>query len=236
MNEKYLPIGSICTLKGKNKKVMISGYYSMSFNGNIKIYDYMGCFYPEGTLNGDQSVSFNHSDIEKVDFVGYKNEDCEKFLKMLNNVSDEKSEPVVTSSKDYSKLVFDENGVVVMAEPANNNVEYEFDEEGTVIGVNNPFHQEYEPKEEETKDNWDILKDYEDTETPEEELVNSSLNKIEFDENGVVIGVSGWENQEPSNEQYTFDENGVVVGVNGQSNSTSKYEFDENGVVVGVNE
>ena len=37
MEQKYLPIGSVCTLKGKNKKVMITGYYSVEFNGNFKI-------------------------------------------------------------------------------------------------------------------------------------------------------------------------------------------------------
>ena len=40
MNEKYLPIGTICTLKGKNKKVMIVGVYGVEFNGNLKINDY----------------------------------------------------------------------------------------------------------------------------------------------------------------------------------------------------
>ena len=81
MESKYLPIGSVCTIKGKSRKVMITGYYSIKFNGNLRINDYKGCIYPEGLLISDQTCSFNHSDIEKVDFVGYKNEDQEIFQK-----------------------------------------------------------------------------------------------------------------------------------------------------------
>ena len=255
MEQKYLPIGSVCTLKGKNKKIMITGYYSIEFTGNIKIYDYIGCLYPEGLLGSDHGISFNHSEIENIDFIGFKNRDGENFLKLLNNVSDEKSEPTISSSKNYSKIVFDENGVVVMAEPVDNSnsSKYEFDEDGTVIGISNPFHKEYEQKEETPVDNWDILKETDDEESPEEELLKGSLNKIEFDENGVVISTgenknkeqykfdsngvvigNGWDT-EPTKEQYKFDENGVVIG-DSKSNNTSKYKFDENGTVIGINE
>ena len=50
MIDKYLPIGTVCTLKGNNKKVMVIGFFSVEYNGNIKMYDYQGCSYPEGIL------------------------------------------------------------------------------------------------------------------------------------------------------------------------------------------
>ncbi len=229
MEQKYLPIGSVCTLKGQAKKVMVTGYYSVMFNGNLRLFDYKGCFYPEGLLNSEQEISFNHSDIKNVDFVGYKDEDQEKFMEIFNNLSNTEN---IVSSKSYSKLAFDENGVVVMAEPVSSETpEFEFDEDGVVVGVSNPFHQEYESKTDVSINNWDIIND-EEEDSPEEELEKSALNQIQFDENGVVI--SEGNNYTPE-EQYQFDENGVLVGDNSSVKpveNTSNYRFDENGVLI----
>ena len=128
MEQKYLPIGSVCTLKGKNKKVMITGYYSVSFSGNLKINDYMGCAYPEGMLLPEFVCSFNHTDIESVDFLGFKNEEQEIFKGLLNRLTGNTDENAtselhkendifLTSNSSYSKLLFDENGVVMIADP-----------------------------------------------------------------------------------------------------------------------
>ena len=227
---------------------MIIGYYSVEFNGNLRIRDYQGCVYPEGLLLPDQVCTFNHTDIEKVDFLGYKDDEQYKFQRLLDrltgNTNDvenaktfhEENDMVLTSSKSYSKLLFDENGVVVLAEPVlespKSNVDIKFDKDGYVISnetdsdINNPFYKEYtttEPKIEDS-DNWNIF------------------NKVEFDENGVVI--SAEEKIEPSKEnllnKIEFDENGVVISVGNDSpvsneeSNANEYKFDENGVLISV--
>ena len=66
MNNKYLPIGTIVKLKSIDRLIMIIGYYSMEYQNSVKIFDYVGCSYPEGMLIKNNSYSFNHSDIEKM--------------------------------------------------------------------------------------------------------------------------------------------------------------------------
>lgn len=261
--EKYLPIGSVCTLKGKNKKVMITGYYSVEFKGNLTIKDYVGCAYPEGLLLPELTCNFNHDDIENIDFIGYINEEQEKFKGLLNrltgNVSEEEkakefhknNDMFLTSNASYSKLLFDENGVVMIAETAkpevkeNKTLEYTFDENGVVISVNNydnvsnPFkyNSENSPKVVQQND-WSILNDKKiDNSNELENRKTIELNKIEFDENGVVISVGSSESN--NNKTYEFDENGVVVSVGTVKNESStedkkipNYKFDENGVVI----
>ena len=252
MEQKYLPIGSVCTLKGKNKKIMITGYYSVEFNGNLRIKDYCGCVYPEGMLLPEQNCIFNHSDIESIDFVGYKNETFQTFKNLLNRLTGEETTQVeqaaqfhkendmfLTSNSTYSKLLFDENGVVMIAdrviEEKNSDEnkkwkDIQFNEDGTVIKaekreeVKNPFYKDFslENKEENEKtedNNWNIF------------------NKIEFDENGVVVDTQVKEQEKSTLNKIEFDENGIVISVNGQTlveenNDYTQYKFDENGVLV----
>lgn len=254
MEQKYLPIGSVCTLKGKNKKVMITGYYSVEFNGNLKINDYMGCAYPEGMLLPERNCTFNHTDIEFVDFVGFRNEEQKTFTNLLNRLtgnvkSDEesaaefhkKNDMFLTSNSTYSKLLFDENGVVMIADPVEEpetkkdstlrNIK--FDENGYVVSVgngeelSNPFHKEYESIEQKNDSNndWKIFNkiefDENGTVVSAESDINDKkeemLNKIEFDENGTVISVKGEDLEEKQNfEQYRFDENGVLIAIGDQ--------------------
>lgn len=252
MDQKYLPIGSVCTLKGKNKKVMITGYYSVSFNGNLKINDYKGCAYPEGLLLPEFSYSFNHNDIEKVDFIGFKNDEYNKFKGLLNRLTgniDEESaskfhkenDMFLTSNSTYSKLLFDENGVVMIADPvveSSKKVETQnwpnikFDEKGYVIStgtdgdVNNPFYREYETKstKEQNSSDWKIF------------------NNIKFDENGTVISADNSINEKKNEmlNEIKFDENGTVISVKGeelkQEQRFNQYRFDENGTVIALDD
>jgi hypothetical protein len=78
--EKFLPLGTVCILKNAYKRVMITGFLIMGQDGDNKRYDYMGCMYPEGILETDQILVFNHSQIKSVVFSGF--DDPER--KLLN--------------------------------------------------------------------------------------------------------------------------------------------------------
>lgn len=245
MEQKYLPIGSVCTLKGKSKKVMVTGYYSVEFTGNLKIKDYSGCVYPEGMLLPEQNCIFNHDDIESIDFLGFKNDEYRTFRNLLdrltgNKVSEEErarkfheeNDMFLTSNSIYSKLLFDENGVVMIADPVIKTKEetkesnITFDENGTVISVHNgqnvknPFYVDYSETQNviEQNESLDIFNKYEFDEkgnvTDVKENNTSHLSKIEFDENGVVIAINGDTlKQEQNNKKYNFDENGNVISL-----------------------
>lgn len=246
MNSKYLPIGSVCTLKGRDGKFMIIGLYSTVYNNGITVYDYKACTYPYGTTLQDQFISFNHDDIENVDFKGYMNEDADKLFMVLQNklsgtlfheVSLEQEVP------SFSNIEFDENGYVVKAEsstpssnPFVNNVEIEkpqtatsifqnirFDENGTVISADK------------VDENGDVESQNLESETSNAMATNnveenqvatanqSAEEEYEFDENGTVIAVKTKDAPTDANnldsEEYQFDENGVVIAVNGKIDS-----------------
>ena len=66
MKEKYLPIGTVVLLKDATKRLMITGYCSMLQTDQTKVYDYIGCLFPEGNLVGEEVALFDHEQIAAV--------------------------------------------------------------------------------------------------------------------------------------------------------------------------
>lgn len=98
MKERFLPIGSIVLLKGGTKELMITGYCIVSEDalkdkannpGNVRIFDYSACTYPEGFVRTDLNILFDHNQIEKVLFEGYKTPVQEQLSKALNDNFDQ---------------------------------------------------------------------------------------------------------------------------------------------------
>lgn len=67
----YLPIGSVVLLKNANKRVMIYGRIVRS-NDDEKVYDYVGCPYPEGAMSSNDMLLFDHEQIRMVYFIGFQ--------------------------------------------------------------------------------------------------------------------------------------------------------------------
>lgn len=83
--KKYLPIGSVVKLRGTFKKVMIMGYLPVSMKDEKEKYDYIATLYPEGIIENDFNILFNHEDIRKVYAIGLIDEEQEMFMKDLSN-------------------------------------------------------------------------------------------------------------------------------------------------------
>lgn len=83
IEEKYLPIGTVVLLKGAEKRIMITGFASMSPETGDNIFDYSGCVYPEGFLNYNEVCVFNHNQIERVFYKGYVDQEEIEFKKNL---------------------------------------------------------------------------------------------------------------------------------------------------------
>ena len=240
MKEKYLPIGSVVTVKNLQKKVMIIGYYSLEYQNSVKIYDYIGCSYPEGMLLKNQTYSFNHSDIISCDFMGFVDEAYKTLNKNLNGQVEQDTKDM-EQPQNFLNLKFDENGVVVYEEMSPIKKAPEIVRSTPVA---NPFEHKSVKNEEKSK-------------TP---VFN---NSFKFDENGVVVEdntVKENKKDIESNFKYTFDENGFVIGEEPLNSKDSveesvpslfdedvptdnkasdkpkitipKYTFDENGFVV----
>ncbi|MDO4535237.1 MAG: DUF4176 domain-containing protein [Clostridium perfringens] len=79
---ELLPLGSIVILKNGFKKLMIIGRKILQ-GKNEKLYDYLGCLYPEGDIGEEYKFIFNHEDIDKIIFKGYEDKEEEAFKKAL---------------------------------------------------------------------------------------------------------------------------------------------------------
>ncbi len=66
----WLPLGSIVLLQGENIPRMIVARFVS--DGKSAPYDYAGCVYPVGDLDGRHRRYFNGDEIESVAFFGYK--------------------------------------------------------------------------------------------------------------------------------------------------------------------
>lgn len=91
--EKLLPNGSIVLLKGGNKRLMIYGRKQLLVTeedieneSDLTMYDYLAVPYPEGYISPEYTFVFNHSDIEKIIFTGYVDEEEEEFQEVLKKV------------------------------------------------------------------------------------------------------------------------------------------------------
>jgi hypothetical protein len=49
-----------------------------------KVFDYMGCIYPEGVFASDKNMLFDHEQIDKLLFLGYSNLQEKQFKMKLN--------------------------------------------------------------------------------------------------------------------------------------------------------
>ncbi|MBE5037781.1 DUF4176 domain-containing protein [Subdoligranulum sp. DSM 109015] len=81
--KELLPIGSVVTLQGTAKKVMIIGILQMQQESG-KLYDYLGVPYPEGYISPKKNLVFNHELINDVVFTGYDNPERQGFLKLMS--------------------------------------------------------------------------------------------------------------------------------------------------------
>ena len=91
MKDKFLPIGTVVLLKGATKKVMITNYliYSAAEGAQKKMYDYGACTFPEGIIDSDAAIGFNHDEIAEVVYVGYENDEQKEFNAKLLEKADE---------------------------------------------------------------------------------------------------------------------------------------------------
>lgn len=74
MYQDLLPIGSVVLLNGGNKRVMICGRIQACGGENV-IYDYSGCFFPEGIIDPKNMFFFNRDAIQMVFFIGFQDQE-----------------------------------------------------------------------------------------------------------------------------------------------------------------
>lgn len=85
-----LPLGSIVSVKDTNGAVrlQIIGYAQVKIEDS-KLYDYAAILYPDGYIDGENVIQFNHEDIEKIYAVGYLNKESREHLDEIKTLLDD---------------------------------------------------------------------------------------------------------------------------------------------------
>lgn len=87
--QKYLPIGTVVMLKGGKKRAMITGFCAVSGEHKDRTFDYSGCLYPEGFLSSNQTLLFNHEQIDKIYYLGFVDDEEKTFKERLNKMMED---------------------------------------------------------------------------------------------------------------------------------------------------
>lgn len=78
MMNQLLPVGSVITLTGAEKKLMIVGI-AVQKEDEERIYDYIGVPFPEGYIDDETMFLFSHKDIAEMHFLGYVNAEAQLY-------------------------------------------------------------------------------------------------------------------------------------------------------------
>ena len=84
--EKYLPIGSVVLLKNAKKRVMVTGFAVRGKEMEDKMFDYIGCLYPEGVITTDKNLLFNHEQIDQIFYLGYVDDEWKNLEPKLKEI------------------------------------------------------------------------------------------------------------------------------------------------------
>lgn len=82
MSKRLLPIGSVISLDGAKKKMMIIGS-SVKVENTENVYDYIALPFPEGYIDNEKMFLFQAKDIKEVHFIGYVNAETQLHLNNL---------------------------------------------------------------------------------------------------------------------------------------------------------
>lgn len=77
-----LPIGSVVSLKGFERRVMVAGVRQVEPETE-KTWDYSGCFYPQGIVNSHELVLFDQNHVDSLYFLGFRDGEGLVFTRKL---------------------------------------------------------------------------------------------------------------------------------------------------------
>ena len=146
IGEKYLPLGTVVLLEGGTKRVMITGFATASSDDPDLIYDYAGCMYPQGFITSNQTVLFDHDQIQKIYHFGLIDPEWVEFqdnLKKFLESLDEQDISIIGNNINNTQVGM--NSIGVNNNYISNNANYNTMQANSInasfgsLGVNNNF-------------------------------------------------------------------------------------------------
>lgn len=98
MKEKFLPIGTVVTLKGGTVKLMIVGFCAISEEHPGVMFDYSALPYPVGEIVEGGRGLFNHNQIETIEHMGLESPEDEEYKEQIKAV-------LQIGEEEYQKLL-----------------------------------------------------------------------------------------------------------------------------------
>ncbi|MDE5984355.1 MAG: DUF4176 domain-containing protein [Eubacterium sp.] len=81
---KWLPLGTVVSLEGSEQKAMIIGRIQQDRNNPDVKFEYTAVLYPQGLVNPKENYMFNLSQVKRIYFLGFSNEENEIFEKQMD--------------------------------------------------------------------------------------------------------------------------------------------------------
>lgn len=89
LENDFLPVGSIVSLRFNRNKFMIMGYGTI--DGETKeVYDYVAVQYPVGLISLDNVVMVNRPFVKKIYHTGYVSEEYNNFSKAVKEAMEKR--------------------------------------------------------------------------------------------------------------------------------------------------
>lgn len=98
MREKYLPIGTIVTLKEATVKLMITGFCMLNTEDpEAGVFDYCGIPYPCGEISLEGKALFNHDQIQEINHMGLESDEFNEYIENIKVILAESNPPQAKS-------------------------------------------------------------------------------------------------------------------------------------------
>ena len=105
--KKYLPLGSVVLMKDAKKRIMITGYAVKAPESGDRLWDYIGCLWPEGMIAPDKNLLFDHKDIQQIFAIGYSDDEQKRFMSVLDKateIKEQRENNVVEQQKESNDM------------------------------------------------------------------------------------------------------------------------------------
>ena len=66
---------------------MITWYAVKATESGDRLWDYIGCLWPEGMIAPDKNLLFDHKDIQQIFAIGYSDDEQKRFMSVLDKAT-----------------------------------------------------------------------------------------------------------------------------------------------------
>lgn len=97
--KKLFTVGSVVKLKNVSQRVMIVGHMQQEL-GRDRVWDYAAVPFPEGVLQSDKFILFDHDNIELLYFIGLQDTESIEYMRNVFEVVNKEELETLNNDKE----------------------------------------------------------------------------------------------------------------------------------------